>query len=233
MTYPEFKKIPRFNREITITEKLDGTNGLVAVFEANDFHPESFPGWHRKVGDLVVAAGSKSRWLDTTSTGDNYGFAKWVEKNVYELAGLGVGQHYGEWWGQGIQRGYELAEKRFSLFNTFRWDDSTRPGCCHVVPTLFRGPLTSDAINITMRLLTVGGSLAVPGYKNPEGIIIYHDAAKQYFKITCEDDDQPKEMVKKEKAAKEPRTATSGGRRKTQVVIDFPDRRKGANKPGG
>ena len=31
------------------------------------------------------------------------------------------GRHFGEWWGSGIQRGYGLDEKTFSLFNAYRW----------------------------------------------------------------------------------------------------------------
>ena len=56
---------------------------------------------------------------------------------------LGVGQHFGEWWGFGIQRGYGLHERRFSLFNTGRWSDpAVRPACCGVVPVLADGDFT-------------------------------------------------------------------------------------------
>ncbi|MCJ7726507.1 MAG: hypothetical protein MUP76_09000, partial [Acidimicrobiia bacterium] len=62
----------------------------------------------------VVAAGGVfdagqlhwvSRWI--TPEVDNYGFARWVKDHEEELrTGLGAGLHFGEWWGQGIQRRY-------------------------------------------------------------------------------------------------------------------------------
>jgi hypothetical protein len=81
-----FPKIPRFNREWIITEKIDGTNAVVFVSDEG-----------------IVKAGSRSRWI--TPESDNYGFAKWVHENEDELrTGLGPGFHYGEWWGKGIQK---------------------------------------------------------------------------------------------------------------------------------
>ncbi len=32
--YPAFGKIPRLNREVVITEKIDGTNGLISIERA-------------------------------------------------------------------------------------------------------------------------------------------------------------------------------------------------------
>lgn len=49
---------------------------------------------------------SRTRWI--TPEDDNYGFAKWANENKEELLKLGIGQHFGEWWGSGIQRGYNL-----------------------------------------------------------------------------------------------------------------------------
>lgn len=225
--FPEFKKIPRLRREVTITEKLDGTNGLVAVYELSDFLSPGFANnfqWFTRIGALVIAAGSKSRWLNPSSAGDNYGFCKWVEANAEELAKLGPGLHYGEWWGQGIQRGYGLTEKRFSLFNTYRWKDNPDlPKCCHVVPVLYKGVFHTEVVNQLVEDLKQIGSQAAPGYKDAEGVIVYHDASKQYYKQTCEDDDQPKEQVK---LAKTHGPRNSAGRRKEQVAIAFPDRRQ-------
>ncbi|KKK96424.1 hypothetical protein LCGC14_2662910, partial [marine sediment metagenome] len=51
-----------------------------------------------------------------------------LNENKKELMKLGVGTHHGEWWGSGIQRRYNLDEKRFSLFNTGRWVDT------HLIP---------------------------------------------------------------------------------------------------
>jgi hypothetical protein len=168
-----FQKIGRLSREIIVTEKIDGTNGVIEITEAGDF--------------LI---GSRSRWL--TGSEDNFGFARWALGNKDELvAGLGVGRHYGEWWGSGIQRGYGLKEKRWSLFNTSRWGE-TRPACCHVVPVLWRGDFDTRDIANVMALLQDGGSRAAPGFMKPEGVVIYHAQANVLFKKTFEKDDAGK-----------------------------------------
>lgn len=131
--FPGMPPIVRLHRDVVITEKIDGTNGLIAITETADFtgDPED-PSTHRPeplaVVDLpldhqvAVWAGSKNQWLGPD--GDNFGFGAWVKANADRLAVmLGPGLHRGEWWGSGIQRGYGLpkGEKRFSLFNTSRW----------------------------------------------------------------------------------------------------------------
>lgn len=169
-----FRKIPRLSREIIITEKIDGTNGV--IFNGED-------------GEFLV--GSKSRWI--TPETDNFGFAKWAYEHKEDLQKLGSGYHFGEWWGQGIQRNYSLKEKRFSLFNVSRWSDpETRPACCHVVPILCQGPFVDDTIGKAMLRLQVEGSLAAPGFPKPEGIVIFHTQSRFLFKKTFEGDDAGK-----------------------------------------
>lgn len=150
-------------------------------------------------------AQSRSRFI--TPEDDNYNFARWVSDNEEDLTiYLGPGYHYGEWWGSGINRGYGLqkGEKRFSLFNTGRWRDSneevsdpndkrqTAPKCCSVVPILYNGVFNEDAVQGALISLMNNGSAASRGFMKPEGIIIYHEAAKQYFKKTIEKDEAPK-----------------------------------------
>lgn len=173
-----FPKIARLSREIIVTEKIDGTNGVIYV-RADD----------------AVLAGSRSQWITTRA--DNFGFASWVEQHADELRALGPGRHYGEWWGSGIQRGYGLpkGEKRFSLFNVSRWDEAfsdalPRPVCCHVVPVLYRGQFLTDAIEDSLLALKVGGSLASPGFMKPEGVVIFHSQGNVGFKKTIEKDDE-------------------------------------------
>jgi len=172
-----FPKIARLSREIIITEKIDGTNGQIFIGEDGEF--------------LV---GSRKRWI--TPENDNHGFARWAHDHKDELiAGLGVGRHFGEWWGSGIQRGYGLpkGEKRFSLFNTHRWSDEfVRPFCCDVVPILFHGDFSEEDILETLRELECNGSKASPGFMDPEGIIIYHTAANMMFKKTIKNDEKGK-----------------------------------------
>ncbi len=168
-----FPKIARLNREIIITEKIDGTNASVHVAE-----------------DGTVLAGSRTRWI--TPEDDNFGFAKWVAEHEQELReGLGYGTHYGEWWGAGIQRKYGRTTKSFSLFNVSRWAD-VRPACCGVVPTLYQGPYSQGAIDAALQTLRVNGSVAAPGFLKPEGVVVYHTASGQLFKVTLEKDEQPK-----------------------------------------
>src|SRR4051812_4307796 len=108
MSAPQFQAFPsiaRLFRECVVTEKIDGTNGVVHVSDDG----------------LTVTAGSRSRWI--TPEADNFGFARWVAEHAEELRALGPGFHFGEWWGSGIQRRYGLDEKRFSLFNVGRWGE--------------------------------------------------------------------------------------------------------------
>lgn len=172
-----FPKIPRLYRDVVITEKLDGTNAQIIITEEGDVH-----------------AASRNRLISVGD--DNFGFAKWVSDNHEELKKLGPGHHFGEWWGVGIQRGYGLSERRFSLFNTYRWNNpENRPSCCHVVPTLYQGSFAFSAIEDAMQELRYEGSKAVKGFNKPEGIIVYHSASNQMFKILLESDHLPKSLV--------------------------------------
>jgi hypothetical protein len=182
-------KIARLSRDCVITEKIDGTNASIYIPEL----PEDSDG-------KPFLVGSRTRWI--TPEQDNHGFARWAHDNAAELLKLGPGHHFGEWWGAGIQRGYGLpkGEKRFSLFNVARWADdrdrekfpTDRPACCHVVPALYRGEFTTDATQAALGVLLVDGSLAAPGFMKPEGIVIYHEAARTMFKKAIEKDSEPK-----------------------------------------
>ena len=168
-------ELVRLSRRCVITEKIDGTNAQVYIGEDGEF--------------LV---GCRTRWI--TPDNDNYGFAKWAYEHEDELRQLGSGHHFGEWWGQGIQRRYNLPEKRFSLFNVGRWTAETPPpSCCSVVPVLFEGIFDSNMIEQTLEALQRNGSYAAPGFNNPEGIIIYHTASRMLFKKTIKNDESRKE----------------------------------------
>ena len=172
MDFKKFPKISRLSRECIVTEKIDGTNAQIYIGEEGEF--------------LV---GSRTRWI--TPEDDNFGFAKWAYENKEELLKLGIGQHFGEWWGQGIQRKYGLDEKRFSLFNTSRWSEE-RPKCCHVVPVLYEGMFDTTNIRLTIENLEAYGSIASPEFNNPEGIVIFHTASNSMFKKTIKKDDKHK-----------------------------------------
>lgn len=196
--FEEFKKIPRLSKEIIITEKIDGTNGVIYIDENNN-----------------IFAGSRKRWLwgsiQDKIHNDNHGFAKWVKENKEELLKLGKGYHYGEWMGKGINRNYGLKENRFYLFDVRKWcmwneepklisvDPKTKiekyqqklPKCCYLVPILGRGLFDTVWINQVLQDLKRTGSIAVPNFMNPEGIVILHVASGQLFKKTL-DGDKPK-----------------------------------------
>ena len=213
--FQAWPKIPRLNRDITITEKIDGVNAAVGIVS----RAECLGVWPRTdvcITDSQFLVYAQSRTRIITPEEDNKGFAKWVWNHAEELASiLGPGLHFGEWWGNGIGRGYGLdqGDKRFSLFNTARWNDETlgkregfllTPVGLGVVPVLYEGPFTNgpysetvyDPWNEALYDLATDGSKAVPGFNRPEGVVIYHHAANSCFKITLEHDDSPKEVVR-------------------------------------
>jgi hypothetical protein len=209
MPFTPFPKIARLSREVVISEKLDGTNGLVEIRELPDDQvmPTDTP-IVAVVGKMLLYAGSRTTWI--TPEKDNYGFASWVKANSEELVKLGPGRHFGEWWGQGIQRKYGLSEKRWSLFNTSRWlnvhadnfrgfDSAIKegkmalaPSCCHVVPVVYIGVFDTGAVGQALDALRINGSKAAPGFMNPEGVIIYHTHGDLYFKKTIHKDEEYK-----------------------------------------
>ena len=189
-----FPKIPRWSRDILVSEKIDGTNACVVVTE-----------------DGQVLAQGHTRFI--TPESDNYGFAAWVRDHAEELKGLGPGRHFGEWWGRGINRNYGQTERHFSLFNVSRWDKHTfelleadkfrndmesapsytpPPACCRVVPVLDHGLLSEIAIEECLDCLAADGSVAAEGWMKPEGIVIFHTASGHLFKKTLENDAKAK-----------------------------------------
>ena len=226
-----WEKIPRRNRDIVVTEKLDGTNAAIVIKPHTEVdHIVTEGGPDGKGGVAVVTrrlfdndaqkliatvadetgttwyvfAQSRTRFI--TPDADNFGFAKWVEANAPELVeALGEGRHFGEWWGQGIQRGYGLKEKRFSLFNVSRWYNLTKgesplirdakpaPACCSVVPILYRGLFGSDPVQMALDLLRTAGSFAAP-FNRPEGVVVYHEASGHLFKKTLVGDEKGKDQ---------------------------------------
>lgn len=176
--FTRFPKIARLRRDIVVTEKIDGTNAAVVIED-----------------DGQVYAQSRKRFV--TPVDDNFGFAAWVAGNAIELADiLGPGTHFGEWWGNGIQRGYGMETRQFSLFNTGRWGDAevTEWGLT-VVPVLYEGTFSEEFINNSLTLLARCGSYASPGFMDPEGVVIYHTAANEMFKVTLQNDESPKALV--------------------------------------
>jgi hypothetical protein len=168
-----FPKMSRWSRDVVITEKIDGTNAQIFIGEDSEF-----------------LTGSRTRWI--TPEDDNYGFSCWAHEHKDELLLLGPGQHFGEWWGAGIQRRYDMVEKVFSLFNVGRWNTDNIPSCVRVVPTLYKGMLEPQTVLNTLDAICESGSIASPGFIKPEGIVIFHTAASVLFKKTLDKDEVPK-----------------------------------------
>lgn len=210
LTFKPWPKTPRLNRDMVITEKIDGTNAAVIiqkvppVLGVEEYDPEIhgaiLGAWEdfalTRLGDHWYMVGGQSRNRVLTLSMDNAGFAKWVFANAGALVKvLGEGYHYGEWWGSGIQRGYGLTkgEKRFSLFNVARYGhiEFAEFGLYDVatVPVLYRGPFSTEQVNNALIGLKNSGSYAAPGFMRPEGIIVFHEAANSVFKVLVEGDE--------------------------------------------
>lgn len=215
--FVEWPKTRRLFRDIVVTEKLDGTNSAVHLTPIADWEADlisTVPGegsLHVVEVDGVqwaVTAQSRKRIITPGKTTDNYGFAAWVCDNAADLVRiLGEGLHFGEWWGRGIQRGYGLEERRFSLFNISRWrtvdeergtsmvqraEQSDLIGQIESVPVIYSGTFSDPDITRALSDLRDFGSYAAPGFRNPEGICVYHTQTRSVFKVTLDNQDAGK-----------------------------------------
>jgi hypothetical protein len=213
--YPKFRPIPRLHRDVILSEKIDGTNGLIEIIPADSTAvldmPDGIWAFNDEAEPFIIRAGSRNRWL--TPDSDNFGFAQWVRDNANALVALGEGRHYGEWFGKGIQSGYGLDEKRFALFNTDRWYDPRSGGAdwdqeqfpkaqpapepTTVVPVLaiVPGQHLNHAVGTALHILESKGSILVPGFMRPEGVVAFHRGSQTYFKATVNNDEKPKSLA--------------------------------------
>lgn len=200
--FKQYPKTPRLFRDIVVSEKLDGSNSAIIITEWPD-RAEASPGRLALVsrdGVLYeVGAQSRNRLIYPGKTTDNYGFAEWVHKNAQRLFDLlGPGRHSGEWWGQGIARKYGMDYRVFSLFNTPRdWPvglDEMAVGdhALSLVPVLYEGEFFEDKIISSLARLQDSGSVASPGFMNPEGVCVFHTQSGQVYKVTLDNNDKGK-----------------------------------------
>lgn len=184
LVFEKFQSLKRMKRNCVITEKIDGTNAQICFDE---------------IGNILVGSRKRQIWPEGTAGKDkgcdNSGFAGWAYSLKDELfAFLGEGRHYGEWAGMGIQRKYGLKQKVFLLFNTNRFGPGRQEIPEHLalsglgaVPVLYEGVFTTDAVDKVMQDLRETGS-HINNFMNPEGVVVYHVALRDYFKITYEHD---------------------------------------------
>lgn len=161
---PEFKdfgKIERFRTmECVIAEKADGSN--VQIYVPDD--PEE-----------PLFVGSRNRWIYPGKHSDMCGFAEFVQDNQAAFRRLGVGRHYGEWWGRGIQRNYGQEGRHLSLFSVDRFPSGLPDGLpsnVSLIPVLYRGETASQKIKEIVEGLYRDGSVLVPGWAKPEGVVL-------------------------------------------------------------
>jgi len=157
--------------------------GAVAVIETED-------------DTFAIYAGSRNRWLSLEK--DNFGFARYVHDNAEQLVNLGIGRHYGEWYGSGIQRTYGLSggDKRFALFNVLRdYDFANLPPNVEKVHAFVTNEYLESPYHMAeewMEDMSVNGSRQVPGFESPEGLVLFHRKSGTTFKKTFDYDDKGK-----------------------------------------
>lgn len=162
--FEEYPKIKRIGAaDMTITEKIDGTNAQVVIKD-----------------NEIILVGSRKREIRVGD--DNFVFAAWVQDNCEGLIEfLGEGTHYGEWAGPGIQKNpLYLEKKMFFLFNTHRNPQEKFEAIGDLVPDLRGVPVIHTGhfnlydINKTLRSLMEGGSYVEEArvHARPEGIVI-------------------------------------------------------------
>ncbi len=196
-TMGEFKawgSTPRENKNKTITEKIDGTNACLVITNGK------------------IVAQSRKRII--TPEDDNYGFAKWAHANAGVLFDtLGYGYHYGEWYGEGIQKNpLGIEGRRFALFHPTKYNeangyDLSKVDGLETVPLLHHGQCDVWTIPDIMSDLDIYGSKVVgakrtkivrdlgDGYTyeidkaaTAEGIIIWNNETRTRTKMLLEND---------------------------------------------
>lgn len=199
MEFKSWPSIPRMSKERAIvTEKLDGSNSAVRIrpFDIDEDRTDQIDTVSIDGVQYTLWAQSRKRLLQPVKEKDNFGFARWVYDNAVELVKiLGPGDHYGEWWGSGIQRGYGLSEKRFSLFNAPRWVELIKPDKAtteipnlYTVPLLFTGQFYDLNVGELRKDLIDNGSKAVTGFRS-EGMVVYLREVNASYKVLLENDD--------------------------------------------
>jgi hypothetical protein len=179
-TMGEFKKwssTPRWHNGLTITEKIDGTNACIVIYNGE------------------VKAQSRKRII--TPDDDNFGFARWVYDNAGALMDtLGYGYHYGEWFGEGIQKNpLGIEGKRFALFHATKYTasngyDLEQVDNLETVPLLHHGQATIWTIPDVVGSLARGSKVVGADVDaEAEGIIVWHKETRVKYKILLTNDD--------------------------------------------
>lgn len=207
----EFEKYgdtQRLNRTTWVTEKINGTNAGIIIRpwdgtpSPDDGSQTSYVVYTTDHGPVEIAFQSRNRII--TPQSDNAGFARWGLTNIYTLAdSLGLGRHFGEWWGPGIQGNpYKTAGKKFSLFNAQHWNENfadveeeLSPIGVDVVPVLGVGTDFVQTVAKAEALLREHGTFLTEWHRAgvpwipAEGYVVFHSATRTRFKVLLENDE--------------------------------------------
>lgn len=193
MEFKTFPKIERLDKQtMTITQKIHGSNGCIIIYEYLDQFRDDV---EKKIGIIV-----QSRNRVITPDDDNFGFAKYVDENAAEIIEkLGVGVHFGEWAGPGINSSEGLKEKAFVLFNHWEFNEyRPLPHRMMVVPVLYSGPIDNLMVKESMDDLKLNGSKLVQGFMKVEGVVV--QIGNTRYKKTFEVEETKWQGQKKDKS---------------------------------
>lgn len=203
MEFKAFEKIPSLKKiEMTITQKIHGTNAQVFIIPAPIIDGQPSMGSFEVDGQhYELRCGSRTRWIYPGD--DNYGFAAFVDAHKEEFVRcLGVGQHFGEWAGLGVNSGEGLDKKVFVLFDHWKFPvERPLPPQTVVVPVLYQGPFDLAKIEEVMLDLKTNGSRLCPGFMRPEGVVI-NTMGQKLKKVFEAEETQWKQGNEKAKAIK-------------------------------
>lgn len=206
MDFLKWPSIPRLSKEtMTVTEKIDGTNSAIRIRPFDETVDNS-----EAIGEIFLGEGpvytvwvqSRNRFISPGKSTDNAGFAGWVNDNLDQLVTvLGPGDHYGEWWGSGVQRGYNQKDKHFSLFNARRWLEllhTIEPyeGLnLHTVPLLYTGQYDGAKVQELRQNLIDNGTTLTKNFR-AEGMVVELREIGAKYKVLCENDEVHKWQLK-------------------------------------
>src|ERR1035437_996109 len=193
-SFPDIKKLG--TAVLFITQKIHGANAQIFIYRDYkvletvkadakiEEYQDTYPGvelgleLYDPSNSLLVerftnlACGSRSQWVSPGK--DNYGFDEMVYANKQAFIDtLGLGRHYGEWAGPGINSGEGLKTKTFVLFDHWKYPpERPLPPNTVVVPVLYSGPFDMAKVQECMDDLKANGSKLVPGFTRPEGCVV-------------------------------------------------------------
>lgn len=209
VSYPSFSSIERLeNIYCVISEKIDGTNGLIQIDYKYDWNGQRYD-------DHLVQFGSRNRYITTTD--DNAGFANYFTPHIASICTLAeslinYGDNdnpkqdwpiyiYGEWFGKGIQRGYGLDEKYFMPFSSFYAEHMIKAGIPNIMMPniMYTGKFSLEVVDNCMNRLTSGGfHTLITNYDYPEGVVIYFPKYNFRLKQTFEGSKWERNITKPE-----------------------------------